>query len=124
MREKRHYSDEIRWKETVCLKKIHCPTSRRTRRKNMVRIYEGNCNQTSITAVWHKKQSELFSISVSEMQHVQKDRFDAIVKLNNQNRVHLLDLMRSLLCPLFGSATLRKHCLYKFIREADWSGPF
>lgn len=47
----------------------------------MVPIYEGHCNQSSIvTAVWHKKQSKLVSISVSEMQHVQKNRFDAIIK--------------------------------------------
>lgn len=52
-----------------------------------------NCNQRSVPAVWHKKQSELFSISASEMQHMQKNRFDATVELNKQKRVRLFDLI-------------------------------
>lgn len=39
----------------------------------MVPIYEGNCNQSSIvTVVWHKKQHELFSISIWNAAHAEK----------------------------------------------------
>lgn len=59
---------------------------------SMVHIYEGN--QVKSITVWHKKHRALLSISISKIQQVLKNRFFfAIVKLNNQTRVNLLNLM-------------------------------
>lgn len=117
----RYYNNEIRSKRM--LKKIAVQFLAEHVDNSMVHIYEGN--QVKSITVWHKKHRALLSISISEIQQVLKNRFFfAIVKLNNQTRVDLLNLMWSLSCLFSLSATLRRYCLHEFICKAEWWGPF